>query len=185
MTGFTSDPNAGWGNLMGVGETNYIPSSGGLDLQSIEAGDAALPTYVNLGNTTGNSYNIDDFFGSTDGVDYAQVFGPSTSAFDSLMQEITGIGEKSMIDKASGWIKDNKELASMLAAGGAGLLKNLGQQSMLEDQREWVSKRDAEKRAQDLEDRDHQEKLRKFAPVSPLKTGLLDSVKKRTEGAKA
>ena len=92
---------------------------------------------------------------------------------------------KSMIDKASGWLKENKELASLIAAGGAGLLKSLGQQSMLEDQREWVSKRDADKRAQDLEDRDHQEKLRKFAPIAPLKTGLLDSVKKRTEGATA
>ena len=124
----------------------------------------------------------DGTFSDSDAVQYASVFGTGTSAFDSLMQEITGIGEKSGI---TGWVKENEKLASMLAAGGAGLLKNLGQQSMLEDQREWVSKRDAEKRAQDLEDRDHQEKLRKFAPVAPLKTGLLDSVKKRTEGAKA
>lgn len=89
--------------------------------------------------------------------------------------EVKSKGVGDMLKEVEGWAKENPNLAKFLTEGGAGLLKSLGQQEALKEQREWLEKQDQMKW-------DRTMSARKFAPIEKKQqTGLLATLQATKE----
>ena len=84
-------------------------------------------------------------------------------------------GVSDSIKEIESWAKENPTIAKFLVEGGAGLLKSIGQQEAIKEQREWLEKQDQMKW-------DRTMSARKFAPIERRKqTGLLATVQAAKE----
>ena len=158
--------------------TPLIYEGGDFDSQN---GSSVTDLYGNAGD---GEVFYDSAFGFDDLGRFADSAAPSQSAFDKIIGSLFGNGsdngkDGSTLDKVGKWLEEHKTLGGALLTGGAGLLKSMGEQEMLKEQREWLEKQDKEKWNRQME-------ARKYGTVKPqqFNTGLLSTLKQK-QGAQA
>ena len=170
----TYDPNTG-GDLPGVGEVvEYTPVT---DISWTRGDDGEWVGTYSQTDSSGavDSATFDNSYwaGPTE-EDMMHMFGPGGGA---TAPTSNGNSENTSLLK---WLEEHKNVAGMAASLGGGLLKNIMQAQMMEDQRKWTEEQTAKK----LKNTDER---RAYGAVKKMNTGLLGALQKQREleGAKA